>query len=197
MPGKSAPTTSISISARFRVRKAIQERVTETSISSTSLRPTKTSPSRWLNDKLKQEDIPAILDKLTLPRGSAQEKNFLAELASLKAPRLSINDAQQRIADEALDRLASVQAPPYAFSGVAGTKHSSGTANSVVTGGNTGADLPAMAQTIFHEAMLAYAEKRYGDAQTLLQSAIQSAPGSIDVNYYLGICRLRWATAQQ
>jgi tetratricopeptide (TPR) repeat protein len=47
-----------------------------------------------------------------------------------------------------------------------------------------------MAQTIFHEAMLAYAEKRYGDTETLLQSAIQSAPGSIDINYYLGICRL-------
>jgi len=137
-----------------------------------------------------QEDIPAILDKLTLPRSLAQDKNFLAELASLKAPRLSTNDEQQRIADEALDHLASVQAPPYAFSGVAGTKHSSATANSVVTGGNTGADLPAMAQTIFHEAMLAYAEKRYGDTETLLQSAIQSAPGSIDINYYLGICRL-------
>ena len=131
-------------------------------------------------------DVVILSDDLNLPHNLAQDKDykdFAAEMASLtsdKAPSTA----------DALKELASVQAPPYAFSGVAGTRRSNGTGNSVVTGGNNSADLPAMAQTIFHEAMLAYAEKRYGDAETLLQSAIQSAPGSIDINYYLGICRL-------
>jgi len=38
--------------------------------------------------------------------------------------------------------------------------------------------------------MLAYDEKRYGDAETLLNDAVKLAPGDPEISLYLGICRL-------
>ena len=137
-----------------------------------------------------QESVLAILDKLKFPQSLAHDKAFVAELQYLDAPRLSVNDEHLRIADDAILSLASVHAPPYTFSGASAATHSGGTANSVVAGVANSADQPAMARSLFHEAMLAYAEKRYTEAETLLKNAAQSVPGSSEINFYLGICAL-------
>jgi len=50
--------------------------------------------------------------------------------------------------------------------------------------------LQGRARSLFLDAMLAYDEKRYGDAEALLNDVAKLAPGDSEVSLYLGICRL-------
>ena len=87
-----------------------------------------------------------------------------------------------------LYRLAAVQAPPYTFNqpgsstgpgAEPGTKPSS--SFSSITG-------PGRA--FFQQAMLAYVEGHYQEAADLLEKTVQSQPGAVPANFYLGVCRL-------
>jgi TolA-binding protein len=45
-------------------------------------------------------------------------------------------------------------------------------------------------RAFFQQAMLAYIKGQYGGAAQLLEKTIQSQPGAVPANFYLGVCRL-------
>jgi TolA-binding protein len=93
----------------------------------------------------------------------------------------------------AIETLSKIVLPKYTFSGLAKPRRSggagfpTGVVNLPQSGGSqalgTAADL-------FQDAMLAYVEKRYSDAEALLEAAVKVAPGAPEANFYLGISRL-------
>jgi TolA-binding protein len=90
-----------------------------------------------------------------------------------------------------LARLSEITPPAYTFSGLAGSKPtSSGLPSSTLEPSRPELRLPGGAQSLFQDAMLAYVEKRYGDAEVLLEDTLKLAPGAPEINLYLGICQL-------
>jgi TolA-binding protein len=87
-----------------------------------------------------------------------------------------------------LYRLAAVQAPPYTFNQPGGSA-SPGTGQ----GTKSSSAFPSMtgpASAFFQQGMLAYVEGHYDDASRLLEKVVQSQPGAVPANFYLGVCRL-------
>ena len=93
--------------------------------------------------------------------------------------------------DERMAQLYAVKPPTYAFSGGSATGDARiHTAFSTHPGMPSDTRSSALAQSLFRDAMLAYVEKRYSDAGSLLENAAKQAPGSTDINFFLGVCRL-------
>ena len=92
--------------------------------------------------------------------------------------------------EQEIARLSEFTPPTFTFSGVDGTNTTSGT---FLPPSTLRPDRPALqgrARSLFLDAMLAYDEKRYTDAEALLSEAVKLAPGDPEVSLYLGICRL-------
>jgi TolA-binding protein len=154
------------------------------------------------SQQAKKEDIavPAVI-----PTPSASGKDAGIATAGIQSqmtpvPELASNESADEVAKE-LFRLGVVQAPPYTFSGFAGSSKTSnsqkthaardaglGAAVSTGAAGKTPAAEPARAQ--FQNAMDAYLEKRYAAAAALLEEAVSVEPNAADANFFLGICRL-------
>src|SRR5215469_10085079 len=92
--------------------------------------------------------------------------------------------------DQEIARLSEFKPPTFTVSGVDGTNTTSGAFLPPSTLESGRPALHGRAQSLFLDAMLAYDEKRYGDAEALLNEAVKLAPGVPEVSLYLGICRL-------
>ena len=92
--------------------------------------------------------------------------------------------------EQEIARLAEFTPPAFTFSGVDGTNTTSGAFRPPSTLESGKPALHGRAQSLFLDAMLAYDEKRYTDAEALLNEAVKLAPGDPEVSLYLGICRL-------
>jgi TolA-binding protein len=154
------------------------------------------------SQQAKKEDsaVPAVI-----PTPSASSKDAGIATAGIQSqmtpvPELASNESADEVAKE-LFRLGVVQAPPYTFSGFAGSSKTSnsqkthaardaglGAAVSTGAAGKTPAAETARAQ--FQNAMDAYLEKRYAAAAALLEEAVSVEPNAADANFFLGICRL-------
>jgi predicted Zn-dependent protease len=92
--------------------------------------------------------------------------------------------------EQEIARLSEFTPPTFTFSGVDGTNTTSGAFRPPSTLESGKPALHGRAQSLFLDAMLAYDEKRYTDAEALLNEAVKLAPGDPEVSLYLGICRL-------
>ena len=92
--------------------------------------------------------------------------------------------------EQEIARLSEFTPPTFTFSGVDGTNTTSGTFLPPSTLEPGRPALQGRARSLFLDAMLAYDEKRYTDAEALLNEAVKLAPGDPEVSLYLGICRL-------
>ena len=104
---------------------------------------------------------------------------------------LTVTNSQNGWTEEQeIARLSEFTPPTFTFSGVDGNNTTSGAflPPSTVEPGRPA--LQGRARSLFLDAMLAYDEKRYGDAEALLNDAVKLAPGDPEVSLYLGICRL-------
>ncbi len=98
-------------------------------------------------------------------------------------------------------RLGIVQPPPYTFSGFASAKSLSGRGSKSGIGKALGApdgkpgppNSSEITRGLFQKAMDAYLEQRYSAAASLLEDAAQVDPKALDVNFFLGICRIMLA----
>ena len=85
--------------------------------------------------------------------------------------------------------LGSTTAPAFTFSGFTSNEQ-----NADGVGGVFHAARPARAidprRVAFRNAMAAYLDGNYSDASGLLEQAALNEPGALDVQFYLGICRL-------
>jgi tetratricopeptide (TPR) repeat protein len=90
--------------------------------------------------------------------------------------------------DQEIARLSQFTPPNY--SGVDGTNTTSGgyLPSSTLEPGEI--PLQGRALSLFEDAMLAYDEKRYGNAEALLNDAFRLAPFHTKLCFYLGICML-------
>lgn len=104
---------------------------------------------------------------------------------------LTVTNSQNDWTEEQeITRLSEFTPPTFTFSGVDGTNTAAGSflPSSTLEPGRPA--LQGRARSLFLDAMLAYDEKRYGDAEALLNDAVKLAPGDPEVSLYLGICRL-------
>jgi len=92
--------------------------------------------------------------------------------------------------EQEIARLSEFTPPTFTFSGVDGTNTTSRAFRPPSTLESGKPALHGRAQSLFLDAMLAYDEKRYTDAEALLSEAVKLAPGDPEVSLYLGICRL-------
>jgi len=92
--------------------------------------------------------------------------------------------------EQEIARLSEFTPPTFTFSGVNGTNTTSSTFLPPSTLEPGRPALQGRARSLFLDAMLAYDEKRYGDAEGLLNDAVKLAPGDPEISLYLGICRL-------
>jgi tetratricopeptide (TPR) repeat protein len=115
---------------------------------------------------------------------------FEEEVHLNKAP--DVDSDATLSANERMARLRLVKPPPYSFAATSrpGTGNREGTGFSSQAGRPSRFPSTPLAQSLFHEAMLAYVEKRYNDAGALLEDAVKQAPGSTEINFFLGVCRL-------
>lgn len=110
------------------------------------------------------------------------------------APSISLKpQTPEAASDETakeLFRLGTVQAPPYTFSGFASSSAHDAVLGPGALSGKSGKAPTNQARPFFRDAMDAYVDKRYADATDLLERALQAEPNALDVNFYLGVCRL-------
>jgi len=92
--------------------------------------------------------------------------------------------------EQEIARLSEFTPPTFTFSGVDGNNTTSGAFLPPSTLEPGRPALQGRARSLFLAAMLAYDEKRYRDAEALLNDAVKLAPGDPEVSLYLGICRL-------
>jgi tetratricopeptide (TPR) repeat protein len=105
-------------------------------------------------------------------------------------PRGDSNEAPKLTAEQGVElyHLANVVAPPFTFTGF--------TNNSTVSGQGTSSSHSPSRQavdtgrTVFRKAMTAYVEGNYGESAELLEQAQEKEPLALDVQFYLGVCRL-------
>jgi hypothetical protein len=84
--------------------------------------------------------------------------------------------------------LAAVQPPAFSFAGLAKNSKAPSGANSSASQGF--AVSSSTGHVLFQNAMLAYVEKRYGDAADSLETVLEGEPKAADANFYLGICKI-------
>jgi Putative zinc-finger len=102
---------------------------------------------------------------------------------------LTVTDSQNDWTEEQEIARLSEFTPPT-FSGVDGTNTTSGGYLPSSTLGRGEIPLQGRVLSLFQDAMLAYDEKRYGDAEALLIATDKLKPFDLEVILYLGICKL-------
>lgn len=124
-------------------------------------------------------------DKLP-PSGDSDALNV-----SNRKPVATAASAQPKLTTEQgveLYRLGMVEAPPYAFPGLAAKGKLPG-AGKTSSYSSTGAPQDT-GRIMFQNAMNAYIDGRYIEATGYLENAVKLEPKVADINFYLGVCRL-------
>jgi len=110
---------------------------------------------------------------------------------ALSKPGTTLGVRQPGLHENELAKLALVKPPRYTFSGAF---HSTitGSAHPFRTPGNPSSSSGSlgMARSQFQNAMLAYTDGKYQEAEAQLDDAVKLAPGSAEINFYLGICEI-------
>jgi hypothetical protein len=95
-----------------------------------------------------------------------------------------------------LANLGQVQAAPFTFTGVS-TKRFTTDYPGVTHDPKNSTSALGVERTSFREAMTKYLEERYGVAGELLEQAANAEPDAMDIQFYLGVCRLLSGQTQE
>jgi len=88
-----------------------------------------------------------------------------------------------------LYHLGSTSAPAFTFSGFTSNEQNAEGAGDISSNARPAHAIDSR-RTAFRDAMAAYLEGKYSDASGLLEQAALKEPGALDVQFYLGVCRL-------
>jgi tetratricopeptide (TPR) repeat protein len=123
-------------------------------------------------------------------RSSAPPPAAESSPAQSISPKPQTPDVASDEAAKELFRLGTVQPPPYTFSGFATSSGHDAAMDPGALSRKSGKAPTNQARPFFRDAMDAYVDKRFADATDLLERALQAEPNALDINFYLGVCRL-------